>query len=325
VSYGVNFLNYDQRVFQFFQRNPVESEIYGGKLLSIFLPSSNSGIESFSLARQRFNSVILTSFEGNANLTIIGVLGSYSVLFIFISYLYNNNYYKRFYQVRLLIITWFIVLLMFISSGFGTLFSYYISPQFRATGRFSVYLMIISSLVFLYFLQSIRINWLKNVLSFIIILLSFVEINSRNYRVDTIGNVVFEKEILSFVNQIESRSGGKCAIYQLPFARFPENPQVHKLQDYELFWPYLFSKSLSYSYGAVKGTDIENVKIIKKIGVDFQNLKALSDYNFCGVLIDSKGFDERQLSVFEREIKIFTDNSLISTSGRWKFYRLRQN
>jgi phosphoglycerol transferase len=322
MSFGLNFLNYDKNVLQNFKRLTVESEIYGGKLQSLFLPSSNSGIDLFNLARQKINSAVSSSFEGNANLTIIGVLGSYLILFIIIVNLQHYECYKKFYQVRLLSITWFIVLLIFISSGFGTLFAYYISPQIRATGRFSIYLMIISSLIFLHFLQNIRIKGFKYLFSTIIIILSLLELNSSNYRVNTIDNILFEKEIQSFVNQIENESEGKCIIYQLPYSRFPENPQIHKLQDYELFWPYLFSENLVFSYGAVKGTDIENSKIINKIGDRYQNLKVISNYNFCGVLLDSRGFEDSDLVDLEMKLKSFTDGPLSSTSGRWKFYSL---
>jgi phosphoglycerol transferase len=322
VSYGLNFFSYDQNVFQNFKRSTVESEIYGGKLQSLFLPSSNSGIDFFNLARQKLNSSVSSSFEGNANLTIIGVLGSYLIILIIIVNLQNYEYYKKFYQVRILVIIWFTVLLIFVSSGFGTLFAYYISPQIRATGRFSVYLMIISSLIFLYFLQNVKRKWLKYVFSPIVIVLTLFDLNSGNYRINTIENTLFEKEIQSFVNKIENESEEKCIIYQLPFSRFPENPQIHNLKDYELFWPYLFSENLVYSYGAVKGTDIENSKIINKIGDRYQNLKVISNYNFCGVLLDSRGFEDSDLVDLEMKLKSFTDGSIYSTSGRWKFYSL---
>jgi hypothetical protein len=41
LSYGTNLLSRDDRVLEFFNRTPYESELYGGKLISLFLPSTN--------------------------------------------------------------------------------------------------------------------------------------------------------------------------------------------------------------------------------------------------------------------------------------------
>jgi hypothetical protein len=322
LSYGTNLLSHDDRVLEFFNRTPYESELYGGKLISLFLPSTNSGIDILAESRQKINSVLLMSFEGNPNLPVIGILGSFLMIFILLSSKSFPKLNMNFYQLRYLIIVWFITLLFFVSSGLGTLFSYYLSPQFRATGRFSIYLVIISTIILLHFVQNLSGKWIKNIALTGLIITSFFDLNSDSYRVDTISNSLQIKEIKSFTSQIESKAERNCKIYQLPYARFPENPKINKLSDYELFLPYLFSNSLIFSYGAVKGADVESVKLRQQVGSEFSNLKALKEYDYCGILVDYNGIEDSDLKGLEIALKNSSQLFISSTSNRWKFYTL---
>src|SRR5262249_49893349 len=47
----------------------------------------------------------------------------------------------------------------------------------------------------------------------------------------------------------------ETAVLQLPYVKFPENPPVERMADYDHFDGYLHSDTLRWSYGVVRGRD----------------------------------------------------------------------
>jgi len=58
-----------------------------------------------------------------------------------------------------------------------------------------------------------------------------------------------------FFQAIESRLPSGSSVFQLPVVRFPEEPPVHHMLDYDHLRGYLHTRSLRWSYGALKGRE----------------------------------------------------------------------
>src|SRR5207302_1600206 len=67
------------------------------------------------------------------------------------------------------------------------------------------------------------------------------------------------KEVASdadFGKRIEAAMPAGAMIYEMPYVRFPENAPVQNLNDYELLRPMLHTRTLRFSYGAMKGREV---------------------------------------------------------------------
>jgi phosphoglycerol transferase len=60
-----------------------------------------------------------------------------------------------------------------------------------------------------------------------------------------------------FVHMMEDALPPRSEVFQLPYVEFPEAGFIHKMMDYEHLKPYLHSKQLRFSYGAVKGRETD--------------------------------------------------------------------
>ncbi len=68
------------------------------------------------------------------------------------------------------------------------------------------------------------------------------------------ANAARVKDERTFVASLEERLGPDAEVFQIPSTVFPEAGVVASMSDYEHFMPYLFSKTLRFSYGALRGT-----------------------------------------------------------------------
>ncbi len=59
----------------------------------------------------------------------------------------------------------------------------------------------------------------------------------------------------ALASELDSRLPQGAAVFQLPVMEFPESPPIASMYDYEPFRPYLWSKTLRFSYGAHKGAE----------------------------------------------------------------------
>ncbi len=92
-----------------------------------------------------------------------------------------------------------------------------------------------------------------------------------------------------FYQAVESSVPAHSMVFQLPIAPFPEVGTIQKMPDYEEFDAYLQTKTLRWSYGAMRGrieSDWqENVNIDDPVGL----LAQVAAVGFVGVVIDRDG------------------------------------
>jgi phosphoglycerol transferase len=123
-----------------------------------------------------------------------------------------------------------------------------------------------------------------------------------------------------FVKQIESAVPEGSMIYQLPEVSFPEQPAVERLTDYQLFRGYLHSTKLRWSYGAMRGREIEewNKKVANPMAD--QKIATVRREGFAGLYVDTYGFKDR-LIVTNLQ-KLLKTDPIVSPNGRLVFFSL---
>jgi len=95
-----------------------------------------------------------------------------------------------------------------------------------------------------------------------------------------------------FVARMEAALPPDAMVFQLPVMRFPEEP-APGVPAYDHFRPYLFSKSLRFSYGSMKGRQREQwQQELGQMPLD-KAVEKLKDLGFAAVYINRNAFPER--------------------------------
>jgi hypothetical protein len=97
----------------------------------------------------------------------------------------------------------------------------------------------------------------------------------------------------NFAKELESQLPQNSMVFQLPVAAFPEIPPIYQMHDYEHFRPYLFTRTLHYSYGTNKGRgDADWQMALSKLSPADMATK-LEVYGFGAIMINRKGYEDK--------------------------------
>lgn len=239
-------------------RQPLESELYGLKIIQLLLPMRNVGLTAIDNLRDNYNKTApLVNENISSSLGIIASLGFLLQLAIifFRNKLIINNTIFNLSRLNLA------ALLLGTIGGFGTVFAYTITPMIRCYNRISVYIAFFSLCTVFMVLQFFLKKWIPQekgkLYFFIIILIALFGVIDQTGLHPNITNYEDVHEAFHrdarFVANIEKTLPKNSMIFQLPVVPYPENSPVNKMSDYSLFRAYLHSNTLRWSYGAMKG------------------------------------------------------------------------
>jgi phosphoglycerol transferase len=111
-------------------------------------------------------------------------------------------------------------------------------------------------------------------------------------------------------------------VFQLPYVPFPENPNVNKMSDYDLYRGYLHSKSLRWSYGAMKGRDSDAWQRSVASRPLGEFVGEISKAGFKGIYIDRFGYEDNGANIESELSHILKSKPIVSENGRLAFYEL---
>lgn len=309
-------------------RSRIEAEYYGLKMVQLVLPNNPLPEPLRSLQIAYANAPLPN--EGSEYLGILGVIG----LFILIVGLFVARKNKD--KDSILSITPTLEKLNIASillgtiGGLGSMFSLFISGALRGYNRISTYIAFICLVaVGIYLTHLIGKLSLKRFK--IIAMLCFYGVCGIGIWNQIPQNILHcdyqsindeaESDRL-FVEYIESVSPGGM-VFQLPYHKYPESGPVNEMDDYDQFKPYLYSKTLKWSYGAPKGRfkSTWNETVAKQ---DTEGmLKLLCDAGFSGVNINRDGYLQEEWTKLESEMTALTgENFIVSAHGNLSFISL---
>jgi phosphoglycerol transferase len=108
----------------------------------------------------------------------------------------------------------------------------------------------------------------------------------------------------------------------LPYVPFPENEPVNQMQDYEHFRPYLHSKNLRWSYGAIKERENARWQMATANLPADQLLETVSLVGFSGVYIDRKGYADNGRELEAKLRSLLGIEPLVSANNQMVFFDL---
>lgn len=307
-------------------RNPIESELYGMKLVQLLLPVTYSRIPVFRKVIDyyvtKFPNLTENTLSSLGTIAAVGFLGI-CVWFIY-SFISKDRREEKFDFIALSTL----VLVLFCTiGGFGTLFSIFITPQIRTLNRASILIMCFCLLFLALLFQKYEILCKKKykVKIFLFLLLLFglydqVPIKNADWHT---GRQVAFADYQRFFEEIEKNLEENAMVYQLPWMDFPEVPMIYNMMDYAHFSGYLLTDKVRWSYGGIKGRPNEAEELLCDDGKSMKFIENIMNAGFQGVYIDTYGFEDGGTAINEFYQKELGLTPLVTDDGRLYFYLLR--
>ena len=307
-------------------RTVADAETMGLKITQLLLPIGGHRVPALRSLKYRYNLGPLVNENDTSSLGFIGSVGFLLLLF--------RIFYQKPPAPILDQLSWLNLLgvLMGTIGGFGVLFALLVSPQIRAYNRISVFIAFFSLTAVAVLLDSFykslktRVGWLA------VIALTALLISAGVY--DQTASTFFfvpeyektQEEYRSdaeFVSQIEAAVPPESMIFQLPYIRFPENPPVQKMtQDCEPAKAYLHSKRLRWSYGALKGGEVEQWQQAVAAQPTARFIDEIRAAGFKGIYINRNGYADNAEDLERQITSILAIKPIINRGGYLSFFPL---
>lgn len=299
------------------KRSFVEQEIYGLKIIQLLLPPSYSRFSKFRELNYEYSSQApLVNENATASL---GIVASVGFLILCMTFLYSFSYRKQrekkdWLMIDFLSLSTLTLILMGSIGGFGEIFNYLVTAQIRCYNRSSVYIAGISFIFIAFLLDKLRnkMKWVSYLVSGFILVaggIDQVHIYADNWQ----ENTIYMQSIYNdFFSKAEESLSKGAMVYQLPYLDFPE---VSSTYDYKHFIGYLFTDTLKWSYGGVKGRNVKAGELNIDQGISYRFLAAIKDAGFEAVYIDLDGYEDggNQALFFYNQLGV---KPLISDDGK---------
>jgi hypothetical protein len=170
-------------------------------------------------------------------------------------------------------------------------------PLFRCTNRYSVCILALVLLFGVRALSERTASWHSGALSGVVLIAAAIICWDQLPRVIPAGltagieaQVESDRAFTVAMEQTLPRAG---MVFQLPVMRYPEAQPIQRMTDYAHFRPYLFSRDLRYSYGAVKGRGLDDWQLAVERLEAPQMLAALEKFGFAAIYINRQGYADR--------------------------------
>jgi phosphoglycerol transferase len=95
---------------------------------------------------------------------------------------------------------------------------------------------------------------------------------------------------IAFGRKMEEKLPPGSMLFELPVMSFPEAVPIHDAAGYEMLRPYLVTKTLRFTFGAIRGRNREAWQWeVEKMPAP-EMIKTLEQYGFSAIFINRKGF-----------------------------------
>lgn len=319
-------------------RSPREAEAHGLKISQMLLPVTGHRVEALKEAKQSYKGTPRTDAADFGTLGVIGSVGFLSlILWPLLRRNFNNSDENSSASIvdLLSIMTIYAVLLATIG-GFSSLFAFTVSPMLRCYDRMSVYIAFFSLasvlLLLTYLYRKYSGSW-KTGTIWVISLLMLLVVGLLDEIPQDVSRSFHQAEAeyasdAEFVSQIEASLPAGSMIFQLPYFSFPESGPDHQeatMDPYEQSRGYLHSKSLRWSYGAVRGrwADLWQKRHIVAKPTIVEGVENLAVAGFAGIYVDRFGYPDRGAEIEKKLTKLLDSQPMESPNKRLLFFDLR--
>lgn len=236
-------------------RDRGESELYGMKLTQLVVPEAGHRLAPLRALRERYDRHTQLHNENSDALGLVGSLGFFALLGALLMRRHDEALETRLAHLNLL------ALLIGTVGGLGALFAFTVSPQIRAYNRISIFIAFFALLTaglglerMMKWLAPRRHGpWLARAGLMMVLILGLLD-QIPPGRAPAYAQVAAEhRNDVEFFSAAEARHSPGAMVFQLPYRPFPESPPTYKSYDYDLARPFLATRAMRWSYGAIRG------------------------------------------------------------------------
>ncbi len=212
--------------------------------------------------------------------------------------------------------------------GFGSCFAFCVTPMIRCYNRISVCIAFFALAGLFLLAQRLaqryaRGRWSRAAWNAGLIALVPLGALDQHSPAWTPAYADVRRQFLSdedFGRRMEAALPAGSMIYQTPYFPFPECPAVENLGPYELMRPFLHTRTLRFSYGAMTGceADRRHADLAKRPPPEVVEKLALA--GFRGVYLDRAGFADGGAKEEAELSRLLSVQPLVSLSGRQTFF-----
>ncbi|GGF14607.1 hypothetical protein GCM10011399_05580 [Subtercola lobariae] len=259
-DFGARYLSYSNG------RLIAESELDAGKLITLLLPWTGSGVPKLIAATNKYlantGAIPTTEEPGSSIIASVGIIALFAVLVVFAASstkLIGQTWLGRLVadaRTRVLASAMLWAFLFYIVTGLGIAVALIIGPQIRTWGRLSIVLILFGLGFMALLLDRVpkRFGARIIVAAALIVLAFFDQIAGVSARVP-IGATA-DTEMKDFVAATDAALPDGCGVAQLPIEGFPDQGPIGNLADYDQALPYLYTTPghLRFIFGSIYGT-----------------------------------------------------------------------
>jgi phosphoglycerol transferase len=306
-------------------RSPEHGEIYGLKIIQLLLPAEYHRVGRLRHYTDTYDRV---SPLVNENVSAsLGVVASVGFLFLIGRLLWLGRREGELSPLDVLCLLNIFAILLATIGGFGTVFSWGISPWIRSYNRISIYIGFFAIFMVVACLEALRRRYARSTASrvcfyAILGLLATAGILDQTPSYVSATDAFAQREYSSdaeFIGRIEAALPPDAMIYQMPHVTFPDSGHV---LEYGHLRAYLHSTRLHWSHGAMKGRP-EGTWQDEMASKPLQEMiPSLAHAGFGGIYVDRRGFADAGASVQAELTRIVGMPPQVSNDAKLLFFNL---
>lgn len=282
-------------------RNYAGTEIYGLKPIELFMPSSRHHGAWLAAIGNRY--LRWTDWRGETFSPYLGIVGAVGFFWLLLAFLRSLLVERRRLMPGYALTTIWILLFSAIG-GINSILAFYFGLDiFRASNRYSIFLLALALLFLVARLSRLTRTWRPGVRLGVAGLVALIGLwDQLPVRRDAEG----EKSVADRVDgdrrlgaELEQRLGPGAMVFQLPILDFPEGLPQLRVNEYDHFRPYLATRTLRFSYGESKnrarGTWQSDCRRMDPAAL----VQALESYGFRALYINRQGYPDNAVRLLE--------------------------
>jgi phosphoglycerol transferase len=307
-------------------RVPGEADVHALTINELLLPIEGHRSGAFRRLRERFLAPPRRP-TGESWSVPLGLTGSLGFLYLLGRFLWHRRD-KIERTADALAYLNIVAVLLGTVGGLGSCFNLYVTPMIRCYNRLSVFIAFFALAGLFLLLQRLAGHYDRNVWTrfvrnaglLVLLVLGILDQTSPQH---TPAYAKAKREYQSdedFGRRMEAALPPGAIVYQMPYFAFPEAGLVQGLGDYELLRPYFHTRSLRFTYGAMRNRGASNWLAAAADKPMPEALEALAVAGFRGVYLDRAGFADSGASAEAELARLLGAGPLVSQSGRQVFF-----
>jgi phosphoglycerol transferase len=305
-------------------KRPFEADTYALGIRQMLTPIPNHPLLLMRSIRDKINAA---RFPNDANESFFAALGTIGAVgfVILICVAVGRPRGRILGDARLRTLSSFVVAFVLIAGagGFGSLFNVFVIHEFRAYNRISPFVALFAlgavAITVDAFLAGKKRYWQVLLCGCLVIFGAFDQISLVAFGNREHARRQFYEDQF-FIRQLESRVPAGTMVFQLPYEDFLYGGRRERMLPGDQMRPYLHSKTLRWSWGAMSCRHDNWTKVIEELPLD-QLIERISFAGFGGLLINRCGYKDSKIE--QSVLTCLGPASKFDLGGQWVFFDLR--